>query len=218
MSKTADFKNSNFFIPIVIEGERMFTRTKKKGKFITRRELPSLLMKQAETKFKGVSDDDKDFNSGSFIDEDFSIMATGTDTSARIGNEIQVTGLWGRVSFSNSTDGSNPTNRAYFARVLVYTSRDNQAANPDVFPTELLDKESYVVWFDKVVPIPWQNSISNSLVTVRLKFKPYIKLRYDNSSNTSCLQNRLRLAISTDCISPALVKCSYGIRMYFRDI
>lgn len=196
----------------------MFRKNKKKGKFITRREFPGLLMKQGEAKFKGIVSTGVSINDVNFHDDDFTLIATGDSSSDRTGNEIQVTGMWGRVTFSNSIDGTNGTNKAYYGRVLVYTARENSAPNPDVSPTELLDKDQYIVWYDRVVPIPWQNQIGNAMLTIRLKFNPYMKLRFDTGVGTTCIQNRLRFAISTDAANPKLVEVKYAIRLFYRDL
>ncbi len=190
-------------------------RRRRRSKFVTRRAFPFLLMKQLETKSESTTAKDVSFLSTLPIDVGVNEISQGTMVSERVGMEVQTSSVFFKCSFSNSLDDSNPTNKAYYARVVLYTPRDS-ADLIDIQPMEFPDRQKFIIWADKTVGIPWTNNLSHSIITIKKKFKPYMKTIYDGSSSGSAIKGKLMIAIVTDSDSN-LVECSYMARTYYKD-
>ncbi len=191
-------------------------RRNKRSKFVTKRGLPFLLMKTAETKHHTQVAADVSLVSSLPIELDMTDVDQGDSVSQKIGQELQISSVFFKCGFSNSLDDTSPTNKAYYGRVILYTPRDPLDLI-DAQPFDFPDRQKFIIWADKTVPIPWVNSVSNSMVTIKKRFKPYMKAIYDSGGGTSCIKGKLLIQISTN--SPtALVECSYGGRMYFKDL
>ena len=189
---------------------------RRKSKFVTRRALPFLLMKTAESKRKTLSIIDNVIANSIDIEFDISVIAQGDAVDQRIGNEIQATGFVGNFTFS--VDPSIPETRPAYARVILWMPRgDNQVVAPDATPTEFPDPERYIIWADRKVALPWTNSVTGSMITIKKKFKPYMKITYDGSTSTSALKGKLQCNVTTDSSSGgALVTAD--LRLFFRDL
>ncbi len=193
---------------------------KRKSKYLTKRGLPFALMKQVETKSNSVEDADVSMVSGLPIDINLTQIAGGDTVNQRVGNEIKVSSVFFKCGFSNSIDATLPTNKAYFGRVMLWSPRDitASASTPlDAEPFEFPDRQKWIIWADKTVPIPWANSISNSIITIKKRFKPYMKVLYDSSGSGSAIKHPLFITITTNSAT-ALVECSYMSRVYYKDI
>ncbi len=189
---------------------------RKKSKYVTRRALPFLIQRQAEPKYIHESITGLDFIATLPEEKDMTAMTIGGGRENRIGNQIQVTGIYARGFFTPSHDATNPTDNAYMARVVLYTPRD-QSEILDVLPGEFIDKERFVVWFDRLVVIPWQNSVIGNTFTIKKSFKPYMKVLYDSALSSSATKNSIKLLVSTNSTT-ALVTLDYHWTIYFRDL
>jgi len=191
-------------------------RGKRKSKFVTRRALPFLMMKQAEAKRNTLTFLDNVLASSINIEQDFSIIGQGTGANQRVGNEIQATGFVGNYTFS--LDPGIPETRPTYARILLWMPRgDSNVVSPDVTPTEFPDPDNYIIWVDRKVALPWTNSLTSSMITVKKKFKPYMLITYDGSSSTAALKGKLQIDITTDSASGSVL-CSGSGRLFYRDV
>ncbi len=190
---------------------------RRKTKFVTKRAFPFLLMKNAETKAKSVVARDEVLTDALPAAIDLSEIGQGDDEINRTGNEIQISSVFFKATFSNSLDATNPTDRAYYARVILYTSRNPDEPDLDVQPMEFPDRQKYIIWADKVVAVPWLNQITHSVITIKKRFKPYMKAVYDGAGTLTCLKGKLRIMISVDS-GTAQVLTSYMARQYFKDV
>lgn len=188
-----------------------------KSKYVTRREFPRLLMSHAETKFRTLQDDEVALHQLLPIDLDMTAIDQGDGTNERVGNEIQIQSLFFRCTFSN-TLGDTTTDKAYYAIATLFSPRDPTELPPDTLPMQFFDKERYVIWAQKVVPIPWTNNISGGMITIKKRWSPYMKAVYDNGQAAFCLKNKLFIQISTDCHTDSLVDVSYQCRLYYKDV
>ncbi len=189
---------------------------RRRSKFVTKRAFPFMLMKQAETKSISTSAKDVSFVSSLPIDLSLNNISQGTQVSERVGMDVQTSSVFFKASFSNSLDDSNPTNKAYYARVILYTPR-NSIDIIDVEPMEFPDRQKFIIWSDKTVGIPWTNNLSHSIITIKKKFKPYMNTLYDGSGGSTAIKGKLMIAIVTDS-DTALVEVSYMARVYFKDV
>ncbi len=193
---------------------RRFRR--KKSKFVTRRALPFLIQRQAEAKYRTGNIVGLDMTAPLPEENEITAMGTGVNRSDRNGNQIQVTGVYARGFFSPNHDDTIPTNSAYMGRVVLYTPR-NVTDVLDVLPGEAIDKELYIIWYDRLVHIPWTNSVTGNTFTIKKSFKPYMKVTYDSSGTTSVVKNPLKILIS--CNSPTnFVTLDYHWKLYYRDM
>ncbi len=212
------FLSSSYTLLIQLKMPKRFRR-KRKSKFVTRRALPFLLMKQAEAKFVNVNPSiiPLDVDSSSTVTLDMTAISEGNARNNRIGQAIQTTGVFFKCTFglglvSQVTD-------ARYARVVLYSTREaNSAPDLNVAPMEFPDFDKYIIWSDKTVPVPWTNNLSNSMVTIRKKFRPYMKTLYDASGSGSVEKNNLRIMISTDADPGNVISVRWHSRLYFRDL
>lgn len=195
---------------------RFRRRRKRKSKFVTRRALPFLLMKTAEAHRKTLSIIDNVIANSIDIEFDMSVISQGDGVAQRNGNEIQATGFVGKFTFS--IDPSIPETRPSYARVILWMPRgDNQVVAPDAAPTEFPDPERYIIWADRTVALPWTNSLTGSMITIKKKFKPYMLITYDGSSDTSATKGKLQVNVTTDSSSGGAL-CTADLRLFFRDV
>ncbi len=191
------------------------TRRRRKTKFVTKRALPFLLSRNAEAKRLDIEIISSSVTESTSLDLEFFGMSQGDSVSQRIGNEIKVSGFMARCTFS--IDPTFDLDRPFYARILLWMPRgDISEPSPNPGPTELLDPEKYVVWVDRVIPLPWTNAVSGTVVTIKKRFKPYMKMLFDSGTQGNVQKNALQLSISTDSAATGL-QVSVGARMYYRD-
>ncbi len=198
---------------------RRFHR-KRKTKFVTRRALPFLLNKHAEPRYID------DPNGGSNIpindilphDSELTLISTGGNVNSREGNEIRVSGFYLSLTCRPDITGVTATNNVRYLRVVLYTKRSLAEVDMDVTPTEIIQRENYIVWADKMCQVPLNSPGSNSMIKIRKKWKPYMKVIYDGSGESTATSNALFLHVSTDSPDPELVEFSYNARLYFREL
>ncbi len=193
-------------------------RRKRKSKFVTRRALPFLLMKTAEAKFRDViaATVPLDIFDTSPVDINLTEIAQGITRDTRIGQSIQITGVFFKCTFG--TGVASQVTDARYARAILYSTRDTDLAPLSTAPIGFPDFDKRVIWSDKVVPLPWNNSMPNSMITIRKKFKPYMKCIYDGSAATSVEKNDLKIMISTDALTGGRTSVRFQARIYFRDL
>jgi len=193
-------------------------RRRKKTKFVTRRALPFLLMKNAEPKFREVTSMGlrEDVNTANFINYELSAVTQGVTQNTRIGNMIQITGVHFQCGFADGTLTDITDIR--YARVIIYTSRIATASELQVRPFVYPDKEKYIIWADKTVPLGYNNTLPNSMITIRKKFRPYMKCLFDESVLNTVEKNPVRVMISSNALSTNSPSVIYQSRLYFRDI
>jgi len=195
---------------------RMRRRHRRKTKFVTRRALPFLLMKQAEAKRQGDSVSDETLSVSTPVDFDLSVIAQGNAVGQRIGNSVQATGFIGNFTFSVDTVIAETSPK--YARILLWMPRgDSNVLPPNVSPTEFPDPEQYIIWVDRRLPLPWTNSITNSQATIKKKFKPYMLMNWDSAINTSCIKGKLQCTVVSDSTSGAALVTA-DLRLYYRDV
>lgn len=183
------------------------------SKFVKKRDLSRLIAGMSETKSDGAS-------IVTIMDEntaqtfDMTLIPEGTGVNERIGQMLQIRSVFARVGFGTDagvTDGS------YYGRVVLYSKRDESTADLNVGPFQNVDPHAYVIWFDKVVSVPWINTINNSHITVKKTWRPYMKAIYDSGSQGSILKGGVYLMMSTDCPTTSDIGIKAYYRVYFKD-
>lgn len=176
------------------------------------------MQKQAETKHRSFTAAHEQLVATLPEELNLTDIAEGTTVGQRVGRSIQISSVFFQCGFSNSLDFSTPTDKAYYGRVILYTPRDPTNPNPlESLPFELTDNERYIIWADKTVPIPWGNGISNSMITIKKRFKPYMKAIYDSSTSSSIEKGPLYLVITVNN-TVAITEVSYACRLYYKDL
>ncbi len=194
-------------------------RRKRKSKFVTKRALPFLLAKNAEAKYF----DDPLGGAGILItdnaphDSELTLISTGGNVSSREGNEIQITGFY--MSFTCAPHVlAVADNDIHYIRVVLYSKRSLTIGDLDVTPTEIISKENYVVWVDKIAQVPLQSSGINAIMKIRKKWKPYMKATFNGTGSDTIVKNAVFLSITSDAPNPLLSEFSYAARLFFRDL
>ncbi len=185
-------------------------RRKRKSKFITKRALPFLLMKNAEPKFHELDFTDL-VAPGTPTNLDLTFIAQGDSQNERIGQSIQATGVYFRAVLGVTANVDGPI----YVRYILYTKRNNATADLNVTGPSIPDFDQYIIWADKLMPCPWTNNISNSVTTIRKKFKPFMKVMYNGSGAGSVEKGNLHLMMT---VNTDEVNINYAVRLYYRDL
>ncbi len=191
-------------------------RRKRKSKFVTKRGLPFQLMKYAESKFLTFSLADflltspatSGLNLRSLVN-----IREGPGINERIGRQIQLTGIYVKIIYNAVND-----NNTRWMRVTL-----SQPRLPDVIeqPTVgMVDSPSFnetIMWFDKTVLCPTIGAATpGGVMVLKKKFKPYIKVRYENNLGADIFQSQLFLTLlPKDTLS---VIVSMEAKVYFKDL
>lgn len=196
-------------------------RKKRKSKFVTRRALPFLLAKNAEAKYIDSAEGGTDIllTDNAPHDDQMTLIQSGSRVDRRAGNEIQVTGFYMTFTCSPHILGvPEATSKVRYIRIVLYTKRSVAEPDLEVGPVDIIEKEPYIVWIDKMVQVPFNSSASKGHVVLRKKWKPYMKATYTDTSIGDIAHNGVYLTISTDTPNPELVEFSYNARLFFRDL
>lgn len=187
---------------------------RRKSKFVTKRGLPFQLMKYAEVKKHDEI----------FIQEDLTVIATtgnhrqlldinqGLDIQNRIGNMVQCTGFYIRVMFESVLTGS-----MQWIRIAVTTPRDTNNTSSPIFNSHTpIDTDVWKVWYDKTHPCPFVPGGGGGVVTIRKKFRPYLKVIYSSGLGGSIEKGRIQMtAIPFNNLG---TRMNATARVYFRDL
>ncbi len=185
-------------------------RRKRKTKFVTKRALPFLLMKQAEPKFQ-EQDATVLVTPGAPLTLDLTFISQGDGQGQRIGHSIQATGVFYRFVLGVTANVDGPV----YIRYILYSKRNNATANLNVTGPSLPDFDQYIIWSDQLKPAPWTNNISNSVTTIRKKFKPFMKVMYNGTGAGSVEKGNLLLSIT---VNTDEMNVNYAGRLYYRDL
>ncbi len=188
---------------------------KKPSKFVTRRELPKLLMGIAETKSINFAGSFAGIDDANTLQVPINTIARGNGQNNREGDTVQTHSAY--VSFGFSPSNISPPARPYHVRVIMYTPIDG-VTTLDVLPFAVAPQQDNIFWYDKTFPVGWTNSISNAQGEIKKKWKPYMKTVWAGSSNTDFVKNPLHLMISTNCPAGETIGVSFSSSVYFKDL
>ncbi len=192
---------------------RRSRRNGRKSKFVTKRSLPFQLMKYAETKqFTTTFDPLTLTTSGTSFD--LSELEQGPSVFERIGNECQLRSVYCR--FTITKNAAETMSNASFARFILYTPRlANDSTVPVAKLTSLVDKDDNIVWQDKWVRVASDLNGGSGLVTIKHKWKPYMKLIWNAAGESGHRKGSLRL-----CIIGSNLNCDARgfATMFFKDL
>jgi len=191
---------------------------KRKSKYVTKRSLPFQLMKYAETKRLITDFDDEiiDLAGNTF---DLSLITQGETQSTREGNEIQFRSVYCR--FYTEVAGTPQSGQAVYMRFILYSPRLANLSVPPV--TEMrgfVDMDNYIVWQDKWVQVG-TDRLHGALVTIKHKWKPYMKLLWNGNGATTHRKGSVFLQIirtSTAEVDPPNVLLNGFATAFFKDI
>jgi len=188
----------------------------RKSKFVTKRGLPFQMMKYVETKntvielLNSLADNPPvlGVNNVSLVN-----IREGAGQFERIGSMIQVTGIHVKIIF----EGVN-SNALRFLRVGLWSPRDAQTTiGPWDNMVDQADTDVHIMWFDKVAIAPLaEASTPGGVITIKKKFKPYLKTIYSTNLGDSVTKGMLRLIL----LPKADLSCtfSYSAKTYYKDL
>lgn len=189
---------------------------KKSSKFVTKRELPRLIMGIAETKRLVTQASLSAMDSANPIQVTMNLIDRGNGRSARDGDQVQCHSAY--VSFGFSPSANNPVTRPHFMRVIMYTPLDPQVAALNVLPFVAAPQGDNIYWYDKTFPVGWTNSVQGAHGEIKKKWKPYMRTTWGSSTNTDFIKGRVNLMITTDCPVGEIIGTSFEASLYFKDI
>ncbi len=175
-------------------------------------------MKNAEPKFREITSSGvrEDIAFGSAKTLNMTSIDQGVTQNTRIGNMIQITGIHFHCGFGQGL--TNDVTDPRYARVIVYTARDSDVTDLNVTPFTYPDKEQFIIWADKTVPVPSATQISNSMITIRKKFRPYMKCLFDANVLNIVEKNPVKVMITTNAVAGNEASVVYQCRLYYRDL
>ena len=140
-------------------------------------------------------------------------ITRGTGADDRIGNIIQVSGYYMRLTYQ----GVSQSDVQYF-RVIIYTPKQDMLTTevPGSDMVNIPDPRRFVIWADRTVLCPNAPGNGQGVMVLKKKFKPYLKVEYDSSLLTDITRGQILmqvLATTNDA-----VRISFDLRMYFRDV
>lgn len=190
-------------------------RNGRKSKFVTKRSLPFQLMKYVEQKFVVLAIADLPLAVPATTANLIHLTAInqGNDQFTRDGNMIQVTGIYAKITFTAVSSA-----KIRFFRMIIYSPRvTNDINSPVSRVVGLPDPDEFVIWVDKLVPCPLPAAATpGGVMMVKKKFKPYMKVLYDDATGGSIKKNSIRLALIGS--EDVAVNINLELRLYFKDL
>lgn len=190
-------------------------RNGRKSKFVTKRSLPFQMMKYVEQKFIVLAIADLllpvPATTANLIH--LTAITQGNDQFSRDGNMIQVTGIYAKVTFTAVSSA-----KIRFFRLIIYSPRiANDINSPVSRVVGLPDPDEFVIWVDKLVPCPLPAAATpGGVMMVKKKFKPYMKVLYDDATGGSVKKSAIRIALIGS--ENEAVNVSLELRLYFKDL
>ncbi len=174
------------------------------------------MMKYVETKHRVVEGLDRLADNPSILAlNNISLVEIreGVADNERIGSMIQVTGIHVKIIFQgvNSNDLRYLRVGLWSPRIPDATSQpyDNMVDQPDT--------DTDIMWFDKVMVAPLAAaSTPGGVITIKKKFKPYLKTLYQTNLGDSVTRGMLRLILLPK--ADASVTFSFSAKTYFKDL
>jgi len=186
----------------------------RKSKYVTKRGLPFQMMKYAETKYHTLDQGPLTLPvppSGTNVIR-LDDIRRGAAENERVGNEVQVTGVYIRLIYEAALTGTSQ-----YMRAILYSPRLISAVNPPALTvTEIPDPDNVVIWFDKTVLCTFTPGGGSGVMTIRKKFKPYMKSIWDTDLGGSIQKGPLILCLLGHIASGTSV--SFSSRVYFKDL
>lgn len=188
---------------------------KRKSKYVTKRGLPYQLQKHAEKKFfehefaSAVFSNPPSYSTSVF---EMTQISQGTGNKARIGNEVQMTGLFYKFAIK-----SKATNSSWF-RIVMYTPRIiGDVSLPCTLIADQIDPDAHIVWSDKIVALANIQGGGSGIIQYKKRFKPYLKVQWDGGSSLLDITRGqvLMLMIAEDV---NVVEVNGYCRSYWTDI
>ncbi len=191
-------------------------RNGRKSKFVTKRGFPFQLMKYAEGKRNTVGFDKFAIpdpavfatNVVSLVDD----IATGPDNGDRVGNVIQVSGVYVSYVLEAILTGT-----AQFCRVIMWTPRIADSTElPAPNMVNIPDPDRFIIWHDKVHFAPFTPGGGIGIGKIRKKFSPFMKVMYNNAFIDSVTKNNLHILVLSKI--DLGVEISMSARLYYKDV
>jgi len=189
-------------------------RRGRKTKFVTKRGLPFQMMKYVETKFKTISVFNQVLSDTASLNQFFSLSSIdgGSDQEQRVGNMAQCSGFFIRLVYEAQLTG-----QMQYIRVIVYTPRFTGQAVPAI--DDMItpaDPDLHKVWVDKVAPCPFVPGGGGGVMTLKKKFKPYMKMIWGTDDGEDIEQGQILVNIIGK--NNLGTTASWMTRLYFKDM
>jgi len=136
----------------------------------------------------------------------------GTDIDERVGNEVQVSGVYIRIIYEAALTGTTQ-----WMRALLYSPRVPGSVLPVVSNmVDQPDPDEFIIWFDRTALCTFTPGGGSGVMTIRKKFKPYMKTIFDTSLGPTQQKGQLILGLfGQNDLGTVL---SYSARVYFKDV
>lgn len=189
-------------------------RRARKSKYVTKRGLPFQLMKYNETKYKDIGGSNIVLNTIAPIIQhnELTLLTQGNSIDQRIGNVAQASGVYTRIVFEAQLTG-----QMQFVRCVLSTPRiTSETGLPISDMVTPIDPDIWKVWYDKTLPCPFVPGGGGGVLTIRKKFKPYMKLIWDSVLGSDITQGKIFFTILPK--NALGVQATWNTRLYFKDM
>lgn len=150
------------------------------------------------------------------LDTSLNAVAHGDGPGARTGNQIRVSGMYGKLAFAAGSKTSVIRYIMYIPKAIGNTlSLDGL----DVY--EPVDQDKYTVLHDKLITVS-NLGPATKVLSIRKKFnkgsRSGILTQFESNSATSFTRNQIRLYMVSDSIAATDPEVTGHIRLYYKDL
>lgn len=187
---------------------------RRKKNYVTRSQVNQMIAARQETKFRVLSwNADSVQDSGRTpITADWCQVGQGHGQSAREGDQILVTGYYGKFQIA----GADTTN---IVRMIIYISKENTTMS-GVSTYDLVDLDKYTILEDKIVTLSQNGEFIKSF-TLGKKFnrgaKKGMTVQFDGNTGADVVKNDIKMYVVSDSLAVSDPTFSGNVRLYFKD-
>lgn len=140
-------------------------------------------------------------------------ISRGTGSTSRIGNIVQVSGYYVRMTFESVLQ-----TEAQYMRIIIYTPKQDMLSTelPATDMVAAVDPRRFIIWHDKTLLCANGPGGSKGVMVLKKKFKPYLKLEWDSSNELDVTKGQL-LILTLGRTNEA-VRFNMDFRLHYRDV
>lgn len=186
------------------------------SKFVTRSAATKIILGVGETHQLKLSDQTVIIDNVAPGDVHLNDVEGGSDTSQRIGSEIQMQSIYieGYAAL-----GSSVMTAPYMCRILLYSPlipNSNILAN--LTTVSQIDKNEFNVYSDKLIQVPWINQIGSNHFQLSHSWKPFRKVVFSGIAGTTITKGDVHMVLVTDAPVTEPVSMHWRSTLNFKDL
>lgn len=193
-----------------------FRRRRPFGRRRFRRAVQKVIRRNQETKFTTAAWTGATIQDGARSPDNtnLTLFPAGTGQTHRIGNQMYLTGMYYRLTFT----GADSTQTI---RVVLYIPRDPSSSLSSIETNTLIDLDQYIVLYDRIVSLT-SNGNNQKTVVIKKDFtrrgtRRGIQCQWSSGTDSSCVKNKIQLYMVSDSLGVPDPVCNGAGKMYAVD-